>query len=522
MRLKFWGRSAPAPAAPAALAAPPSQGPSNRRGRSFMGSALAGMFKAAANGNDKLPSIPTPPDMIITTTHMALVARSRQQWSDNDYSRAFIRLVRQNVVGPCGVQMQAKVTTPRGKLDKDTNAALEDDFEDWGRKGNCDVTGTLSWRQMQCLAVETAARDGEFIVRKVYGEAAGPHGFALQFVDPQRLPVWYNVDQLAGGGFIRHGIEFSAWGRPVAYHFTSTETNALGYYSSDGRGFVRVPAAEVIHEFIVEMVGQRRGLPWSSTSLFRLRNVNGFEDAALQNARASASKMGFIQYKEGFGPEADDDTPVTIDAEPLSFHELPEGAEIAEWQPQFPTNETAAFLKSQLRGAASGMGVPYNELANDLEGVNFSSIRQLTLDAREHYKEIQEWLIEALVAPVRDAHLAWRLLNGAVRVKGKPIPADKLGACRKVAWQPRRWTWIDPSADVKAALDSIRGGLTSASQVIREQGRDPEAVFQEIAADLEAMKAAGIPDDFIKLFMQGSIANNQKTQPKQEAPANDA
>jgi lambda family phage portal protein len=359
-------------------------------------------------------------------------------------------------------------------------------------------------------------------VRLVYGPDAGPHGFAVQFIDPQRLPVWYNVDQMQGGGFIRHGVEFNAWGRPVAYHFTDTDTNALGYYSSGGNGFVRILAAEIIHEFIVEMVGQRRGLPWSSTSLFRLRNVNGFEDAAIQNARASASKMGFIQYADGFGPEADDDTPVTIDAEPLSFHELPEGASIAEWSPQFPSNETATFLKSQLRGAASGMGVPYNELANDLEGVNFSSIRQLTLDAREHYKEIQEWLIDALVAPVRNAHLAWRLLNGAVKVKGKPIAADKLAACRKVSWQPRRWTWIDPNADVDGKLKEVRGGMANIADVIREQGRDPDAVFQGIAHSLEAMKTAGIPDEFIKLFMQGSIANNTKDKPKQEAPATDA
>jgi len=511
MRLKFWGRSAPVPANDNAT--PPAA--AGRR-RSFMAGAVAGLFKAAAQGNDKLPTIPIPPDQLITLNHMALVARSRQQWQDNDYSRAFIRLIRQNVVGPKGVTMQAKVETARGKLDKDTNAALEADWEDWGRKGNCDVTGTMSWRQVQCLAVETAARDGEFIVRKVYGDAAGPHGFALQFIDPQRLPVWYNVDRLVGGSFIRHGIEFNGWGRPTAYHFTSTDTDALGYYSSDGRGFVRVPADEVIHEFIVEMVGQRRGLPWSTTSLFRLRNVNGFEDAAIQNARASASKMGFIEYADGFGPEADDE-PVTIDAEPLSFHELPEGAKIAEWSPQFPTNETASFLKSQLRGAASGMGVPYNELANDLEGVNFSSIRQLTLDAREHYKEIQEWLIEALAQPVRDAHLAWRLLNSAVKVKNRPIPADRLAACRKVNWQPRRWQWIDPRADVDGALSSMRGGLSDPSDIIREQGRDPDAVFQGIAHTLESMKAAGIPEDFIKLFMQGQPVQP----PKEPKPAKD-
>lgn len=517
--MKLWpfgNRAAPVASATVPLADPAPR-PSGRSVRAYMAGTLAGMFKAAQNGNDKWASMPVAPDQFIATRHTALVARSREQWSNNDYVRAFTRIIRQNVVGPQGIAMQAKVQNARGKLDKDINAALEGDWVDFCRRGSFDVTGKLSARAGWCLAVETAARDGEFIVRLVYGAEAGPHGFAVQFIDPQRLPVWYQVDKLQGGAFIRHGIEFNAWGRPTAYHFTSTDEQADGYYTSSGRGFVRVPAEQIIHEFVVEMVGLRRGLPWASTSLLRLRNVGGFEEAAVQNARASASKMGFIQYKEGFGPEADDDTPVSIDAEPLSFHELPEGAEIAEWQPQFPSNETAAFLKSQLRGAAAGMGVPYNALGSDLEGVNFSSIRHDTLDTREHYKEIQEWLIEALVAPVRDAHLMWRLLNGAVKVKGRPIPASKLDACRKVSWQPRRWEWIDPKADVEGALLSIRGGLADASDIIRERGRDPETVFQGIAATLQSMKEAGIPDEFIKLFMQGSIAGNVKDKPKETA-----
>lgn len=514
MNFKFWGRADRVISAndgASAAAAPGRAGRANKR-------TLSGMFKAAANGNDKWASMPTTPDQIVATKHTALVARSREQWSNNDYVRAFDRITGQNVVGPLGIVMQAKVETARGKLDKDTNAALEADFSEWGRKGNCDVTGKLSWRGVQRLAVSTTLRDGEFILRLVYGDDAGPHGFAVQFIDPQRLPVWYQV-QRYGGGFIRHGIEFNAYGRAVAYHFTSTDEEADGYYSTSGRGFVRVPASEIIHEFLVEMVGLRRGLPWASTSLFRLRNVNGFEESAVQNARASASKMGFIKYAEGFGPEADDDSPVEIDAEPLSFHELPEGADLAEWSPQFPSNETATFLKSQLRGSASGMGVPYNSLASDLEGVNFSSIRHDTLDAREHYKDLQEWLIEALVAPVRDAHLKWRLLSSAVKVKGKPIPAARLDACRKVAWQARRWEWIDPKADVEGALLSVRGGLDDPSDIIRARGKDPETVFQGIANTLVAMKDAGIPEKFIDLFMQGQIAGNMKEAPKKEPAA---
>lgn len=520
MKLKFWKKdAAPAPA-PEPAAAPVAD---RKPRRAFTSRSLAQLFKSSqAQGNDSWTTTPVTPDAYIMLHHPALVARSREQWSNNDYVRAFVRLVRQNIVGPQGVLMQAKAKKPRGSLDTELNAAVESCWEEWGRAGNCDVTGALSWRAIQALAIETAARDGEFVIRKIYGKDAGPHGFALQMIDPQRLSVRYENAKIDdAGGFIRHSIEYNRYGRPVAYHFASTDEWDAYYYSYAGRGFVRIPADEIIHGFVHEMVGQRRGLPWASTSLFRLHHLQGFEDASVQNARASATKMGFITWKEGFGPEADDDAGVEINAEPLSFHELPEGAEFQEFNPNYPNGEFQTFHKAMLRGAAAGMGVLYNNMAGDLEGVNFSSIRQGTLDEREHWKELQQWLIEALCIPVYEAWLKYRLLSGGVTTNnGKVISATKLTDCKNVTWQPRRWAWIDPRADVDASLSSMRGGLISASAIIREQGRDPETVFNEIAEDLKAMKAAGIPEEAIEMFFTGQPPAEKAEPPEKESAAN--
>lgn len=514
MRLAFWRREA-APIPGGKLV----RNLDGKKRRAWLGRSLSSLFKAAdVDETDRWTAHPQSIDELITHRQHILVARSREQWSNNDYVRKFLKLMRKNVVGPLGVTMQAKCLKARGKLDKDTNDAIEADWADFCKKGNCDVTGGLSMRELECLVIETTGRDGEFIARLIYGRNAGPHGFAVQMLDPQRLSTRMESRAGADGSFIRHGTEFNSFGRPVAYHFTSTDEWDSNYYSFAGAGYIRVPAEEIIHDFVREVVGQKRGLPWTSTALFRLRNMNGFEQAAVQNARAGANKMGFFQWKEGYGPEADDDTPLSIDASPLSFHELPEGAELAEFAPLFPSGDTAPFLKSQLRGAASGLDVPYCELASDLEGVNFSSIRQGTLDARESYKELQQWLIESFKEKVFAAWLKWRLLNSAIVVKGRPLDPVNFSKYCCVVWQGRRWQWIDPRADVDSALKSIRGGLTSISQVIREQGRDPEAVFAEFAEDLKAMKAAGIPDDVIQLFLLGQPPQQQK----QEEPADPA
>lgn len=486
---------------------------------------LGGMFKAGqVDANDLWSSIPVSPDEYITQRLPILVARMREQWSNNDHVKRYIDLCRRNIVGPRGIVMQAQSRKSRsGALDTAINDAIETWWQDWGRKGQCEVTGKLSWREIQTLCVETCARDGEFIARKIYGTHAGPHGFCLQLIDPLRLPVRYQMlktDQT--GGFVRQGIEFNRFGKPLAYHFSSIDERDTYYYSINGRGYVRVPAEEVIHIFKPVMVGQRRGLPWAATSLLRLHHLQGFEEAAVQNARAAASKMGFVGYREGFGPRADEQENVAqtiqMNVGPLAIHELPQGADFKDWNPQYPSGEYGLFTKAAKQSLAAGMDLSYHALSGDLADVNYSSIRQGTLDERERWKEDQQFFIESLHTPVFEAALKVALLSGQIRVHGKPLPAEHYDRYRRVSWQGRRWAWVDPRTDVESALTCIRGGLTSTSQVILEQGRDPQDVFREIAQDLKEMQASGIPNDYLKYLLYGADLTTANTTPTQKEP----
>ena len=471
-------------------------------------------------------SHPKTADELIARHQRILVARAREQASNNDYARAFIRMARQNIVGPKGVMLQAQSQDERGRLDVQANEAIEAAFAQWGSRRHCDVKGRQSWRAIQAGAVVSAVKDGEFMLRKIYGEAAGPWGFALQVLDPQRCPVHLDDDHpidAPAGHFIRAGIEFNALGRPMAYYLAIDQNDRNYDYSHSGRSYRRVPAEEIIHGFLTEMSGQRRGLPWMATGLFRMKQLLGFETAAVVNARVGASKMGFLQWREGQGPEysEDEQRDFHMEASPGEFGSLPDGAELVQWNPQFPSNDFALFNKAMLRGIAAGFGVLYNNLANDLENVNFSSIRQGTLDEREHWKEMQEWLIEELIEPVFEAWLPHALLSGRIVVKGRPLKPERLRRYEAVVWQPRRWAWIDPQADIEAAITSKNHMLTSPGQIIREQGRDPSDVWREFSRDIEEMRAAGIPDEFIKAAildknLQASVMASQQKEPSHD------
>lgn len=478
--------------------------PSRRAG---LGRAALRMFEGASA--DRLtaswPSVPLTADDVVRRNQRVLVARSREQAANNDYGKAFLRMCRQNIVGPHGIRLQAQARDVGGSLDNVANDAIEMAWHEWGRKENCDVAARLSWRSLQALAVTSVAKDGEFMFRKVYGRDGGPWGFALQALDPQRCPVDYDEERRADGTFIRHGIRFNQYGRALSYLFTTTEERDADY-GFGGRSFVTVSADEIIHGYLPDMVGQKRGLPWMTTSLWRMKMLHGYEQSALVNARVSAAKGGFFKWQEGYGPEADEEEEISIDVEPGAWQELPAGVDPVPNHPPYPVGELAPFRKEMLRAISAGMGVAYNNLANDLEGVNFSSIRQGALDEREYWKEMQEWLIETLVEPVFMEWLPRALLAGRIVTDGGgTLKAERIAKYRAVQWQARRWQWIDPRADVASAIDEKNNLLGSFGGYIRDQGRDPQSVWREIAQDIQQMRNAGIPEAYILQAMGRQI-----------------
>lgn len=515
----FTKRAEPAaePVAPAVSTALAESRP-NRGALRKIASTVTRMFKAGET--DRLTmnwgTTPISADVVVQRWQRTLVVRSREQAANSDHGKAYVRMCRQNIVGPNGVMLQSQVKAAKGKLDKETNDAIELSFARWGHRENCDITGEQSWRAIQSSLVAACPSDGEFIIRKVYGKDAGPWGFALQIIDPIRCPADYDVQRPNRGdqNFIRASIEYTKYGRPVAFHVT-TLTAEDAEYSSGGRHYIRIPAGEIIHGYRKDMIGQKRGFPWMATGLFRLRNLSGYEDAAIIAARLGASKMGWVTFKDGFGPEYDEDNPPEIDVEPGTIGILPDGATMSDWSPQSPSGDLAVMVKHMLRSIATGWGVPYNELAGDLEGVNFSSIRQGTLDSRENWKELQEWLIESLIQPVFEAWLEYSMLAGKIaNAKGKAISVQNIDTKTAISWQPRRWDWIDPRADVDAAVNQKNNFLASAGQIIRNSGRDPQTVWLESARDTRAMVDALVAEGFTKEEALELVKLSMGMQPK--------
>ena len=416
-----------------------------------------------------------------------LRSRARSEYRTNDYAKRYVGMLKNGVVGPDGFALQCQFQNPNGEPDAVANRAFEEHFRRWAEDPVAiDVRARLDLKSFCHLLVQQLATDGEYLVRLVQ---RGPFGLQLQLVDPFLLDVTYN-DELRNGNKVRMGIELSPWGRAVAYHF-----NIAGdyYYNTGERE--RISAAEVLHGFLDEGVDQYRGIPWLSTPMYRMHMLAGFEEASIINARAGASKMGFLKHRDperytGEGGSAGG--PVEEIAPGMVGH-LGSEDDWVPHNPDYPAGEFEQFVRQMLRGVASGLESSYPGLANDLSGVNYNSLRHDALESRDVYMRIQQWFTAAFLKPL---WLEWLDRNLLI---GIPIPragggvrmasGARVEKYRRVRWQGRRWQWVDPAKEIAAIEKAIALKITTRAQAIRDRGADPDEVFAEVEDEQERFGA---------------------------------
>ena len=424
----------------------------------------------------------------------ALRARARQASHDNPYFKKFLSLVRENIVGAKGMQLQSRARLLTGELDVELNKQVEEAWWQWTHRETCTASGRLDWLGVQRLAVTRLACDGEFLIQKVYPSTrVNPFGFALKFWDVNWLDEMYN-DTLPGGNRVRMSVEIDDMDRPVAYWLTTPASDMMFAKRSE-RTRTRIPADQMIHGFLsYDDETQVRGVTWFSASLLTARNLQSYCDGVINAARLGAHQIGFLTQQtpdgEQFtGAEDEAGNPIvpSIDVSPLSMNALPEGWDIKQFDPKHPTQNHAAFAKTVLMELSTGVDLPYFELSGDMEAVNYSSARVGLDNSREIWRGLQDFVAMALCREVFHGWAKAAFLGGSL-----DITAAQFAEIQNPVWRGRGWKYIDPVKDIGADVTALENNLTTWTDVLGERGIDLVDYLERRQSEIKLAKTYGI------------------------------
>lgn len=403
-----------------------------------------------------------------------LRSRARDLAKNDDYAKRYLTLLTSNVVGHTGIRLQNKAKDANGKLDRQANDMIESAYKSWCKKGNCDVTGRYSMRDILKQVVRQMAIDGEVFVRIVRGYD-NDFKFALQIISADKIDSDYN-EKLKDGSEIVMGVHLNEWGKPI------------GYFAKADNKYEYLQAKDVIHLYEPLFDDAVRGITWFHTVLLRLYNLQQYEESELVASRIAAAKMGFYVRNSEAGPyedERDAEGNFVSEVSPGVFEVLPQGYDFKPFDVNHPTTAYESFIKGTLRGIASGLGISYFSLANDLTETNYSSARVGVLEDRSFYKDIQQFIIESFCQPVFERWLLHCLLENIVA-----LPVTKFEKFNAASWHPRGFAWVDPLKDVTANIKAIEAKLKSRTRVVAEEGIDIEELADEIEKENEILGVA--------------------------------
>ncbi len=346
-----------------------------------------------------------------------------------------------------------------------------------------DADGAGDIYALQALMVRTIFESGEVIVRRRRRRLSDglPLPFQLELLETDHLDEWRDTLRLPNGGKISAGIQLTPLGAREGYWLYPEHPGELAWVAQTS---TLVPASEVLHAYRRKRAKQLRGIPGLAAVLAKLRDLDEYEDAELLGKKIAACLTAFItDPAEGemptTGVQQKNVLPESL--EPGALVNLPGGKSITFSTPPI-SQGYPDFVRANLRAIAAGVGVTYEALTGDWSNVNYSSARMGFI---QNARAVDRFRWNVVVTQALNPIAAWFVLAA---VLAGELPDEPLG----VLWTPPRRAMLDPSKEVPARRDAVRAGFSSPSEILREDGQDPDQVWTEAAADFEKLRALGL------------------------------
>lgn len=370
-------------------------------------------------------------------------------------------------------------------------------FRLWSMEAH--AAGRMHLFDIQGLAVRESLRCGEYVfLARMLDDPGRRFSLALQEVHPERLATPPDrFEDLS----VRDGVEVDQdTGAPVRYHFRNPSSgfDVENWQAVDAR---RGHRPLVLHGFRSTRSEQWRGEPALAAVVKLFKDKYDFLDYEVIAQILTASVPIAIQSStgpmvDGYDPK---DKRYYQRVSPGQFLYLNEGETPHVLQSNRPGNNFEGFFRLILRTIGAAAGVPYEQLLKDFSQTNYSSARAALLEFWRVCTEYRNWFVRQFCDPIWTMVQEEALLRGYWTIPGCATVAEAWLRFRAdtdlwaaVWWTPPPRGYVDPLKEMQANELGLRIGVLSHSDVIAEQGRDAEEVFDQIALDRQDMADRGL------------------------------
>lgn len=419
-------------------------------------------------------------DYTLRMDYITMTHRARDLAKNNEYISGYLANLTRNVIGPDGFTLQSKAA----------DLELRPKIEALWREYNTRIGGFVtldehqSGRDFDVLVLRTLMIDGEVFIHRVF-DSASRFGYRYEVIDSLDIDPLYNVEDSGQGTRICMGVKVDDRGRELSFFIRKSNDD---FYLSGER--TEVPAEDILHIYRKNFPEQTRGYTAFAPIILNLNQMDGYKEAELVHARIQACSMGVWERN---GMAIGDPLELDTDAngeyaremKPGIFQYAPEGYTAKFLQQSSPSNQFGIFWKNMLRSISNALGVSYNKASGDYESVNYSSLREATLEDRSNFEEIQRYITEN-----------WLDFKFADFIRGLAlnefIPLASQSDALRHRFFGRRFPWVDPVKEIAAMEKEFDLKLTNPISELERRGLDPDEEIERWKEWNAKISAAGL------------------------------
>ncbi len=454
-----------------------------------------------------------------TRSHLKIESRARDLYRNSPVARTIVETHEHLVVhGGVSLTLQGKSRQlPR----------IEELLYELFLGTELDFDRSSSFAELQSQIIRETSIAGGCLIFRAF-DRNSPIGFRIKLIEQSQIATDHSKT-LRDGRIVR-GIELDSKDRITAYWLYPNPDLDLRK-----RKPTRYPRENIAHVFFPPRLGALMGISWLAPAMPHIRMLDDILHAALQRQVTSQAFSAFVTppaSQKSNNILIEDDEPKgnaddrgfvrstraerelkrkhdrdrylanLAEIRPNTMYILEPGEQIDLVNPP-PPYDIRSLITPILQMIAKSVGISYEALAGDFAESSYSASRMAETQSRLWIGERRAMMLSRFLEPL------WGWIRAGLEIQNYNMS----GIWHR--WQFPTLASAHPKEEAEIWEKRIQNGSATVSMWIRESGNDPDAVFEERAAELKKMQNLGILGGMNGAGNNQSSAGDEESDPRE-------